>query len=215
MIPDHFNEEDKESLDSFLEELLDWAPSSLQAVVLYGSMARDDFGASSDMDLLVVFDEENPEGRTDEIVKIIGSVKPSREIRPVVTNLKDVGEDLIREVMREGIVLYGKLVLSPDDLALRSYRIVSYGLGNAGGTERTRIMRRIHGYSTTKEVDGKKREYEYEGLKDEENCHLLGKGVVAVPERDAEKFHRLSRTEQRECREQKSLSLEMEASLCV
>lgn len=188
MIPDHIPEGDRESLENFLEKLRHWAPSTLQTVILYGSMARGDFGASSDIDLLIVFDEEDPSDRTDEIVGIIGSVKPTREIRPVLTDLTDVGDDLIREVMREGIVLYGKLVLSPEDLALRPYRIVSYGLGDAGGSEKTRIMRRIHGYSTSKKVDGESREYEYEGLKDREDCFLLGRGVIAVPERDAEKF---------------------------
>lgn len=188
MIPDHLPEEDRESLENFLKELRHWAPPTLQAVILYGSMARDDFGASSDIDLLIVFDEENPSDRADEIVRIITSVKPTREISPVLTDLTDVGEDLIREVMREGIVLYGKLVVSPEDLALRPYRIVSYGLEDAGGSEKTKIMRRVHGYSTIKKVGGEEREYEYEGLKDSEDCYLLGRGVIAVPERDAEKF---------------------------
>lgn len=187
VVPDHVPGETKETLERFLEKLKEWAPPSLEAVVLFGSMARGDFGASSDIDLLIVFDEEDPEARTEDVVGIISSIKPSREIRPVLTNLKDLEGEMLREIAREGIVLYGKIVLSPSNLGLRAYRIISYNLQDSNPTQKQRITRRVHGYTSKKEVDGEERTYEYEGLSDREDCFLLGKGVVAVPENESEK----------------------------
>lgn len=188
MIPKHFPPEDREVLKKFLEKVKEWGPPSLESVVLFGSMVRGDFGASSDIDLLIVFDESGPSDRLPEIVKIISSLKPPREIRPVVTNLKDIGEDLIQEIAREGIVLYGKLVLSPEQMALKTYRLVSYSFKDATSAERQQVARRVYGYTTRKRIGKKEKEYHYEGLADRDDCYILGKGVVAIPDSEADEF---------------------------
>lgn len=180
--------EDRKLIMRFLDRVKGWAPPTLSSMVLFGSLVRGDFGPRSDIDVLMVFDEPEPGRHLTEITKLITGLKPHREIRPVLTNLKDVGADLIREIMREGVVLHGKLVVGLDSLALRPYSIVSYDLSVAGSTTRQRVARRVYGYSSRKRVGKRLREYSYPGLADRKDCFVLGKGVVALPVETAKGF---------------------------
>lgn len=181
-------EEDRRLVDSFLKRLIEEAPSSLTGVVLFGSLARGDYDKGSDIDFLLVFDEESPKRHMDIVAKIISELKPHREIRPVFSNLKDVDVALIKEVIKEGIVLFGKIILSPEGVALRSYKIISYDLSRVSSTVRARVARRIYGYESKKKIGKKIKKYRYEGLKERKDCYILGKGVVALPLEDAEGF---------------------------
>ena len=181
-------EEDRELITRFLDRVKGWAPPTLSSVVLFGSLVRGDFGPSSDIDVLMVFDEPDPGRHLTDVTKIITALKPHREIRPVLTNLKDLGADLLREVMREGAVLHGKLVVGPDSLALRPYSIVSYDLSAAGPTTRQRVARRVYGYSSRKRVGKRFKEYRYPGFADRKDCFVLGKGVIALPAETAKGF---------------------------
>jgi len=180
--------EDRELIARFLDRVKSWAPPELSGVVLFGSLVRGDFGSRSDIDVLMVFDEPDPGRHLTDVTKIITALKPHREIRPVLTNLKDVGADLLREIMREGTVLHGKLVVGPDSLALKPYSIVSYDLSAASSTTRQRVARRVYGYSSRKRVGKRLREYRYPGLADRADCFVLGKGVVALPAGTARGF---------------------------
>lgn len=188
MIPEHLPAEDKKLIENFLQKIKKWGPMSLESVVLFGSMVRGDFGASSDLDVLLVFNEPDPSRHLSEVTKLITVLKPHREIRPVLTNLKDVGADLLREIMREGIVLHGKLTITPKHLALKPYRIVSYDLSRAGSTARQRVARRVYGYTSQKHIGKRVRKYRYEGLADRKDCLILGKGVIALPAEEASEF---------------------------
>jgi predicted nucleotidyltransferase len=172
-------------ITSFLKRLLEDAPPELTSVVLFGSMARGDYDKGSDIDLLLVFEEENPKRHMDWVAGIITELRPHREIRPTFTNLKDVDPSLVREVLREGRVLYGRVVMSPEGAGLRAYKIISYDLRGASSTVRARVARRIYGYESEKEIKGKVKKYTYEGLKSRKDCYVLGKGVVALPQEDA------------------------------
>lgn len=187
MIP-KLPKEDNKLIARFLERVKSWAPPTLSGVVLFGSMVRGDFGPRSDIDMLMIFDEPNPGRYLTEITKLITALKPHREIRPVLTNMKDVGTDLLKEIVREGVVLYGKLVVTPDYLAIKPYLIISYDFSGAGSTTRQRVARRVYGYSSRKRVGKRVREYRYPGLIDRRDCFVLGKGVVAFPAETARGF---------------------------
>lgn len=180
--------EDRELIAEFLDRVKSWAPPTLSSVVLFGSLVRGDFGPRSDIDVLMVFDDPDPGRHLTDVTKLITALKPHREIRPVLTNLKDVGADLLREIMREGVVLHGKLVVGPDSLALKPYSIISYDLSASSSTTRQRVARRVYGYSSRKRVGKRFREYRYQGLADRKDCFVLGKGVVALPAETAKGF---------------------------
>ena len=156
-------EKDKKLINSFVEKLLRVAPPSLSAVILFGSLARGNFHKASDIDILLVYDEENPRKHLQEVAKVISELKPHREIRPVFTNLKDLDPSLLREVLKEGIVLFGKLILTPDNIGLRPYKVFSYDLRSSSSTVKTRVARLIYGYVSEKKVGEKIKRYEYKG----------------------------------------------------
>lgn len=181
-------EADRKLIERFLEKVRSWAPPTLEGVVLFGSMVRGEFGASSDIDLLMIFDEPNPEQHLAELTALITVLKPHREVRPVLTNLKDIGPDLLGEIMWEGEVLYGKLMLTPERLALKPYSIISYDLGSSSSTVRQRVARRVYGYTSRKKVGRRVKEYQYGGLAARRDCYVLGKGVIALPLKTAREF---------------------------
>jgi predicted nucleotidyltransferase len=180
MIP-KLPKDDRELVMRFLEKVKSWAPPTLSGVVLFGSMVRGDFGPRSDIDMLMVFDEQDPGQHLAEITKLITALKPHREIRPVLTNMKDIGADLLKEIVREGVVLYGKIVVTPDHLAIKPYFVISYDLSETDSTTRQRVARRVYGYSSRKRVGKRVREYRYPGLVNRKDCFVLGKGVIALP----------------------------------
>lgn len=187
MIP-KLPEEDNKLIVRFLERVKRWAPPTLSGVVLFGSMVRGNFGPRSDIDVLMVFDESNPGRYLAEITKLITALKPRREIRPVLTNMKDIGADLLKEVMREGVVLHGKLVVTPEHLAIKPYFVISYDLSDTDSTTRQRVARRVYGYSSSKRIGKRVKEYRYPGLMDRRDCFVLGRGVVALPAETAGGF---------------------------
>lgn len=58
-------------LRPFLEKIKDHSGNHLQKVILFGSMARKDFGPESDYDLLLIFDEIK--GETKDFVEDLAS----------------------------------------------------------------------------------------------------------------------------------------------
>ena len=70
--------EDRELIMRFTELVKSWAPPTLSNIVLFGSTVRGDFGVSSDIDVLMVFDEPNPGRYLSEITKLITKLKPRR-----------------------------------------------------------------------------------------------------------------------------------------
>lgn len=188
MLLEDLSKEDRSLIEDFVEDIKEWAPQTLNTIILYGSLARGDYHPRSDIDLLLVFDEEDPSKHLSDITTIISDMKPHREIKPVLTNLKDVEPALLKNIVEEGIVLFGKIVLAPENIGLRHYRIISYNLSDVSATIRARVARRVYGYTSRKRLGDKIKEYSYEGLIERKDCFVFGKGVIALPSEDADGF---------------------------
>ncbi len=158
---------------------------NLEAIILFGSLARDSADQRSDIDLLLIFSHPKPESFLQQVTHIIKEVNPHREVRPVLTNLQDYDKDFLQNILREGKTLYGKVVVSPDALGLKPYRIFSYSLIATTPKEKQAIHRLIYGYK----VKTIKKEKTYlsikEGMADRKDVKILGRGVIAVPEEEA------------------------------
>ncbi|MGC9553758.1 MAG: nucleotidyltransferase domain-containing protein [Thermoplasmatota archaeon] len=186
------NARDKKLIERFVEKVKDLP--HLQCIILFGSMARDEADKRSDIDVLLVIEEENPKSHLMEIIGIITSLKPHREIKPVVTNLADYDEEFLQTVVREGRVLWGKVVITPDQFLLNPYRLISYKLSNLKPSKKVKVSRLIHGYQSKKVMDGETKKYTYAGLKDKYDVHVISKNTVLIPERYAKDFvHQLRR----------------------
>ena len=180
--------EDRDLIDRFLKKLR--ALPRLESVVLFGSTARGDAGRDSDIDLLVVLDMDDPESLRGRMAAWITELRPHREIRPVLTNLKDVDPTFLRNVLREGIVLHGGLVLTEKGLALQPRVLLAYDLSAVPAAEKARVARLVHGYATRRRSGRRWRTYRYAGLKDREGNDLVARSALLLRREDAEEFAR-------------------------
>jgi len=160
----------------------------LQCIILFGSMVRNEADKRSDIDILLVFDCEKPKEYLSEIISTITSLKPHREIRPTITNLFDYDEEFLQTIMREGKVLWGKVIVTTNNLLLKPYSLISYNLSNLKPSKKVKISRTIHGYESKKKVNGKVKHYKYKGLKDEYDVIIISKNTVLIPEKYAKIF---------------------------
>ncbi len=184
--PPTASEEDRRTIDQFVQRIRGWP--DLQAVVLFGSFARGDVDRRSDIDLLLVLDREDLASARSEVAAILGELKPRREISPTLTNLRDLEPTFLRNVFREGRVLHGKLLLTPDHLALRPRVLISYDLSGKKATDKVHISRLVHGFRSRKTVDGKPRVYEYPGLRGRPDALLVSRSAIALRPGDAEEL---------------------------
>ena len=166
----------EELIKKAVENLKDM--DKLKAIMLFGSYARGEEDKSSDIDLLIVLDAKKPKKYLKEAIKRISGVDKEGKISPRITNLKDYDPSFFQNVLREGKLLYGSLIVDNKKLALKPYRLVNYDLSKLENSKKVRISRRVYGY-TSKKGD---KEYKYKGLKDEENVLVYPNSTVLIPE---------------------------------
>lgn len=174
------NREDEDLINRFLVRITQEIPS-LSVAVLFGSMARGDYDKRSDIDIMLVVDSKNKEDLNQIISRVITELQPHREIRTVVTDLHDYDEDYYQNVFREGRVLYGKVILTPEHLALKPYLIVSYDLSGKPNTLQVKISKKVHGYTSKKVIDGEEKIYRYDGIEKKYNGKVISKSAVILP----------------------------------
>ena len=172
--------EDEELINRFMMRIVEKIPS-LSAAVLFGSMARGDYDKRSDIDIMLIVESKNKEDLNQIISEVITELQPHREIRTVVTDLHDYDEDYYQNVFREGRVLYGKVILTPEHLALKPYLIVSYDLSGKPNTLQVKISKRVHGYTSKKVIDGEEKIYRYDGIEKKYNGKVISKSAVILP----------------------------------
>jgi len=172
---------DRKLIERFVEKAKNIP--NLECIILFGSLIRGEADKRSDIDLLIVFDEKNPKSHIPEIMNIVTSLKPHREIKPTLTNLTDYDEDFLKTVLREGEVLWGKIIITTDKILLEPFRLISYDISTLKPSKKVKVSRIIHGYQSKKMINGKIKHYKYEGLKDRYDVHIISKNTVLVPEK--------------------------------
>jgi len=154
---------------------------SVEAAVLYGSMARGDYDRRSDIDIMLVVGSVNIQELYPLASQVITGLRPHREIKVVITNLHDYDEDFYQNVFREGKVLFGKVILTPEQLALEPYSLVSYDLSNKPNTIQVKVSKRVHGSTSKKVIGGKEKVYTYPGLEESMGGKIVSKSAVLLP----------------------------------
>lgn len=161
----------------------------LQAIILFGSMARGDEDARSDVDLLLLFKCDRPDIKySSKVNEIISSLKPHREIMPTLANISQYDKAFVGNVMREGKPLFGSVLVSAKGLALAPFTIISYDLSKAKGGVKQKVVRAVYGYVSKKRVREKIMEYKYKGLKDDEGVVIIAPGALLLPDEKATGF---------------------------
>lgn len=178
---------DEELIERFINRIKEEI-SPIEAAVLFGSMARGDYDKRSDIDIMLIIREEQPQTHNETISRIVTELHPHREIRAVVTNLRDYDEEYYQNVFREGKVLFGKIILSPENLALKPYLIVSYNLSGKPNTLQVKISKKVHGYTSKKVINGKEKIYRYEGIEEKYGGKIVSKSAIILPFDKGDKF---------------------------
>lgn len=154
----------------------------LLSVILYGSVARGEYDARSDVDLLMIFDEEESrEGAERKVSEIV--VRLGHRLEPQcysLDGLKRADKSFLREVFRDSVQLYGviKIPSASTLLGLRPVRIVRISVEELPGIKKIKFSQALYGRISRV---GKKR-YSYRGLLHELGGRRLGRGVIEVPE---------------------------------
>jgi len=167
---------------SFASFLLDTRISKkIDNIILFGSVARGDFDEESDIDIFVDTDKEINE----DVERILNLFKESEiyknwklkgvenEISLKVGKLKKWS--LKRNVISNGIILYGKYKEMPEDI--KYYLMIKLSFRNMHRNKKISLWRKLYGY--TQKIGQKK--YESIGLINELGGKKLEKSLIIVP----------------------------------
>jgi len=175
--------EDRRFLERFVEE----ARRRLRptAVVLFGSFARGDYRADSDIDFLVIVDSDRILPLHRRLAQILTDLRPKRDVTALPTNLKDLDPAFLRNVFRDGILLDGSLLLTAEGLALRPRALIGYSLAHLPLGRKVRVSRRVHGYSFGRGKGPRRKTYRYPGLVQRHGATALTPSLLLVDSGEA------------------------------
>jgi predicted nucleotidyltransferase len=171
----------------------------LVSAVLYGSAARGELHAKSDVDVLLLFDSDHdPElGEEAMIAQRIGQDAALRTRCPytfsfVINDIKDLKQldsDYVWNAAKEGIVIWSRpeRVLPLPVLPVEPYLLIAYDLARSLAKDKRAVHRALYGYRTRRTVAGKVYESASAGLV-RGKIRRLADGVILAPASEADKI---------------------------
>lgn len=157
----------------------------IETVILFGSVARDQAGKESDLDICIILKNENI--KSDISNKILDFEKKyDKNINLVFTgpSFKNLDRQFIETLLSEGIIVYGKTpVVSIQQLELEPYEIIKFDLINLNHSEKMKIKRLLYGIKTKKKYKGKIYTSEQKGLVEELGGLRIGIASILIPEK--------------------------------
>ncbi len=165
-------------LESSLSEIVDAVKTvdGVIGIILFGSVARGDYDEGSDIDLLVIFKDEDTMRKNEwEVTCRIPSDIFAQSICVCPSMLAGANPVFLQSVSEEGVILYMQypFVLKLKSAGAAPYFIVCYGLGVLSQREKQKVDYRLFG-----RVAGKR---SYAGLVDKYGGRRLGRGCFLVP----------------------------------
>src|SRR3989338_4870853 len=161
----------------------------IQQIIVFGSVAREQAGKESDVDIFIDTEEKNLEKKIKKIkIDFFKSVKYHQywkllgiqnEINPLVGKL-DAWKDLKPSIIADGIVLYSKFKMSIKEGKHETFFIWENIKPNS---VRVLFNKQIFGYVQKDKF--------YEGLLQKYQGKRLGKGCIVVPLEHSLSFHKL------------------------
>ncbi len=174
----------------FLSIVLD-KTDNINAIILFGSIARGNFSKKSDIDLF--FDIKSGVKEIEKKIfecinefEIIAEKKwiprgIDNPIRPIIGNIEDKRWSALKnDLISEGIMLYGKYEELPKNL--KHFMLFKYELSKEP-KDKVKLIRKLFGYKTIKN----KRVYEQKGIVDEIGGRKIG-NIVLIPIKEASSF---------------------------
>lgn len=152
------------------------------SVVLFGSVARRDFDRKSDIDIVIIYSDKDP-----EIIKKINQMAPEN-FQVLHLTLEELADEptLTGALSGEGILLYGKPVtISMGEDDLESQMIIAYDTTQMERNIRSKLYRTLYGGSSTYYAAGTKKKKYYPGIMDGIRATKLAKSVILVDRHNA------------------------------
>lgn len=148
--------------------------NGVDAVILFGSYAREDFDEGSDVDLLVVFrDKSSLEGGWRQTTEVTAR-KPIfvQLVTMTVDELKS--SSLLSVVLREGKTLYSTQAFNLQRLAsFKPYALLTYDLTSLTSHSKVKFIQNLQGRKSGK--------YTYKGLLKEQGGFKVGRNCLMIP----------------------------------
>lgn len=177
----------KEIIISYLYDFLSDLMNSLNnkkinQIILFGSVAKNDFDEESDIDLFIDTEENiekeyknalfNFEKRSERTWKLKDVNYPINSIRD---NLKkEKWNDLRQEISSNGIILYGKY--KKESKELQHKIIITYSIKKLNINKKMKIIRELNGYKNIKN----KKEYVQKGLIEKTNSKKIDTNTIII-----------------------------------
>ena len=150
-------------------------------IILFGSVTRGDYDEGSDVDLLVIFKDEDVLRRNEwEVTRRIPSNIFAQSICVCPSMLKTMNPVFLQSVSEDGVILFMQhpFVLRVQSACVVPYFIVSYGLGGLSQREKQKVDYKLFG-----RVVGKRT---YGGLVERYGGRRLGRGCFLIPKESSE-----------------------------
>ncbi len=157
----------------------------VEAVIVYGSVARGKPGDTSDLDVMIVINDSKPEKYTAAVTKAAIETSSARDIKPILTNLQDINPEFLKNVLREGRVVFGKLVVEASSV-LKPMNLIIYTTKKLKKSVASRISQIVHGYTTKKTVGKKEYISEKPGM-----GWAVARGAIILSPEKAEEFEKI------------------------
>jgi predicted nucleotidyltransferase len=169
--------------------------SQIQTVIIFGSVARNQAGKQSDLDICMILKNKTLKNSiSNQMLNL--EEKYDKNINLIFTNssYKNLDRQFIETLIREGIVIYGKKPdVSIKQLKLEPYEIIKYDLSKLNQSKKMKIKRLLYGIKTKKRYKGKIYERKQIGLVEKFGGIRIGIASILIPEKmswDVEKILR-------------------------
>lgn len=157
------------------------------SIILYGSFARGDYGAKSDIDLLVITEKGVSREKLMKAIRTYETRLGRAITLDVITPEEFSGApQLIYNVLAEGRVLYKSPMVDfpmPAALLTTWKPMACYSLSHASA----KLSRTLRGYQSKKD----RYSYKYKGAVETYGGKILAKGVFMIPAKDEKFFDEL------------------------
>lgn len=158
---------------------------------MFGSVAKGEADLRSDVDFLVLFDttgDPNQLSERNEVSKIALDLekKFNRDIQLVFSNinLDELDGQFVEEVLREGIILFGRAPIAIDKkLGFVPYVLVHFKLTGLSRSDKMKVKRALYGYRTKRRYKGRIYISHIKGLVSELGGKRTGIASILLPYR--------------------------------
>lgn len=176
----------KAQVFEFIKSVSDF--EEIISITLFGSVAKDEAKADSDIDFLVVVSSM---GIEKKIIKTADEIsdKFNKKLQVIVKTKKLEGLDpsMVESISADGILLYGvPIKVKQKDMELEPYTIAIYSLADLPQSEKMKFKRSLFGSESI--FRGEKKTYKtlQEGLLKMSNSARLGRGAIIFPSKHRE-----------------------------